>query len=352
MSDKELNTRREHILSLLQLGKEYALSELGGFFSEVDRPSPATLRRDMSQLRDIGYVQHSGDRKSSRYAINTRGMLNAPIDPRAYCDQDVDQRSAATRYNFGLFQDIDNEIFSKTDIETMDQATQAFIKKSQDASDVIQKKELERFVIELSWKSSKIEGNTYTLLDTERLLKDGVQAAGHTKEEAIMIINHKKAFQYIREHKKSYKELSIRAIEDIHRILIEGLNVPHGVRNRQVGITGSSYRPLAVPSQIKEALGDMCSVIKEMKNPYTKALIALVGTSYIQPFEDGNKRTSRLLANAILIACGGAPLSYRSADATLYKKSMLVFYEKNSIVPIREMFMRQYIFACEQYLQF
>ncbi|MBT6069311.1 cell filamentation protein Fic [Candidatus Peregrinibacteria bacterium] len=352
MSDTILNQRQKKILRLLQQDKKYALSDIQVFFPESDRPSPATLRRDVSELRDLGYLNHSGDRKSSRYTLSIAGRLYAPIDPHEYCRLDVDKRFGATSFDFSLFQKIPSKLFSGKEIDVMGNATAVFLKKSENASDIIKQKELERFVIELSWKSSKIEGNTYSLLDTERLIKEGIEAPGHTKDEAIMILNHKKAFQYVLEHGESHKSISKRFIEDIHCILVEGLNISSGLREKQVGITGSTYKPLSVPSQIREAIDDLCKTISKLKDPYSKAFIALIGISYIQPFEDGNKRTARLLANSILVAYNCAPLSYRNADEILYKEGTLVFYEKNSIIPMREIFVQQYLFACEQYLKF
>jgi len=352
MSDKKLNRRQQFILSLIKSDKKYALNDIALLFSESDKPSSATLRRDISGLRDFGYLEYTGDRKSSRYTLSMYGMLNAPIDPHEYCILDVDKRSGNTAFNFSLFRNINFDIFRDDDLKKMDQATKEYIHKSKNASDVLIQKELERFVIELSWKSSKIEGNTYTLLDTEKLLRDGVEASGHSKEEAIMILNHKKVFQYVLKHGKLYRNVTIHLIEDIHRILVQELGVSYGLRKKQVGITGSSYRPLSVPSQIKEGIQDVCATIEKMKSPYSKAFIALLGISYIQPFEDGNKRTARLLANAILISYNCAPLSYRSVDEILYKESTLVFYEKNSIIPMRDIFIKQYLFACEQYLKF
>jgi Fic family protein len=352
MSDKELNQRQQLILSLLKEEKKYALSEIRTLFTESEQPSIATLRRDISELRDLGYLKHSGELKSSRYSLKPLGILNAPIDPHEYCSLDVDKRGGKTGFNFPLFKSINFSLFTKEELEKMDQLTKEFNEKSKDASNITIQKELERFVIELSWKSSKIEGNTYTLLDTEKLIRDGIEAVGHTKEEAIMILNHKKAFQYILEFSKQDQQVSIRLIEDIHRILIQDLGVSFGLRKNQVGITGSSYRPLSVPSQIREALEDLCLKIEKTKTPYEKAFIALIGLSYIQPFEDGNKRTARLLSNLILLNNNCAPLSYRSVDEILYKESTLVFYEKNSIVPMRDIFIKQYKFACEQYLKF
>jgi Fic family protein len=279
-------------------------------------------------------------------------MLHAPINVHEYCAMDVDNRYGNTKYNFSLFQKIQDDIFSKKDTKRMDEATRRFLQKSKNVSKTLKQKELERFVIELSWKSSKIEGNTYTLLDTERLVKEGIQAPGHSKDEATMIMNHKKSFQYIVENLQEFKNISARNIEDIHRMLVEGLKVSFGLRTRQVGVTGSCYVPLSIASQIKEALEDVCKAVRNVKSPYAKALVALVGISYIQPFEDGNKRTARLITNAILMAHGCAPLSYRNVDEVLYHESMLVFYEKNSLASIQEICMDQYIFSCDQYLKF
>jgi hypothetical protein len=352
MSDKLLNHRQKAILNLLRLGEKYALSDVKHLLSRSIRPSTATLSRDISGLQALGYLDRSGELKNSRYSLSAFGLLNAPVDAHEYCRLDLDQRSGASIFNFSLFRSITHEIFHKEDLQRMDQATQAFKDKSKDASAIIVQKELERFVIELSWKSSKIEGNTYSLLDTERLLRDGIEAPGHTKDEAIMILNHKKAFQYILTHFKSAQKISLRDIENIHSILVDGLGVSFGIRKMQVGVTGSSYRPLFIQSQIKEAVEDLCDAMAKMKTPYSKALLALLGISYIQPFEDGNKRSARLLANAILLSYDCAPLSYRGVDEILYKESTLVFYEKNSLIPMSEIFIDQYLFACEQYLQF
>lgn len=352
MSDKKLNHRQKTILRLFRVDKEYALSDVHTFFPETDMPSPATLRRDLSELRKLGYLDHSGERKSSRYTLSVFGMLHAPIDAHQYCSVEADTRSGSTSFNFSLFSSMGKQLFSDKDIEKMNQATKVFVEKSKGASDTIKQKELERFVIELSWKSSKIEGNTYSLLDTERLIKEGIEAPGHVKDEAIMILNHKKAFQYVLTQGRAHKQISRRFIEDVHSILASDLNISSGLRKKQVGITGSVYIPLSVPAQIGEAIDSMCETVSRMEDPYSKALTILIGISYIQPFEDGNKRTARLLANAILIANDCAPLSYRSVDEILYKESTLVFYEKNSVIPMQDIFIEQYIFACEQYLKF
>lgn len=287
------------------------------------------------------------------YKITNLGIIFSPINPHDYFQTETDKRNGNTGYNFSLFgEQFPYENFFKDEIEELNIITESFKNKSNGISKTIEKKELERFVIELSWKSSRIEGNTYTLLDTELLLKEGIKADGHSDEEAIMIFNHKKAFQYIMSIKEKFKKSNIHLIEDIHRLLVEGFDVSFGLRSKPVGVTGSKYIPLSIPTQINEALNNLCVIINKMSSPYDKALIALVGISYIQPFEDGNKRTARLFTNAILLAYDCAPLSYRNVDEVNYRESMLTFYEKNSILPMKDIFKKQYIFACENYLKF
>lgn len=351
MSNK-ITKRQQNILINFRFNQEYAFEDIANFFVDPPGPSRATLRRDIANLRDKGFLTQSGERRGTKYQLTHRGLIEAPLVPRDYLALDIDQRLGNTGFNFDLFQGCSGSLFNEDARLQMEAATQMFQKKSKGASEVICHKELERFVIELSWKSSKIEGNTYTLLDTERLLKEGIEAKGHTRDEAIMILNHKKTFQYVVEHKFQMKKLSIQIIENIHRFLVEGLGVSFGLRTKPVGVTGSLYVPLSVSSQIQEALHELCCAIDRLTDPHSKSLLALMGISYIQPFEDGNKRTARLVANAILLAYDCAPLSYRSVDEIQYRESMLVFYEKNSLSPMRDIFQEQYIFSCEHYLQF
>jgi fido (protein-threonine AMPylation protein) len=350
MMYKNLNERQGIFLQALLLGKDYAISDIAGLFGEK-KPSPATLSRDVKDLRDAGFLIQVGDRKSAKYTLSVLGAVYRPINAHEYCSIDVDKRLGSKSYEFELFSNFPKNIFSNEDVDMFDSATEKYEQKSLGASDTIRKKELERFVIELSWKSSKIEGNTYTLLDTELLIKEGIEAKGHPKEEAIMILNHKKAFTYALANRDKYKNVSISQIEDMHRLMVEGLDVSFGLRSRVVGITGSLYYPLGIQSQIREALESLCVAINELQNPYDKALLILLGISYIQPFEDGNKRTARLMANAVLLAYDCAPLSYRNVDEVLYRENILVFYEKNSVFSMRDLFKEQYLFSCENYLK-
>ena len=210
---------------------------------------------------------------------------------------------------------------------------------------------MERFVIELSWKSSKIEGNTYSLLETEALIKEARKAAGHSDEEAQMILNHKKAFDIIVENKQDFKKLSLKNIFDIHQALTEKMGVTKGVRKNQVGITGTKYHPLASSWQLREALEKLVKEINALKHPFEKAFLAVSGISYIQAFGDGNKRTARLLANAVLLAHDWAPLSYRNVDEIEYKQAMLLFYEQHNLYHLKRIFSEQFVFVIENYFR-
>jgi Fic family protein len=164
-----------------------------------------------------------------------------------------------------------------------------------------------------------------------------------------MLLNHKQAIDFILENPNYISPLTIAGIEDIHSILINDLGVGRNVRKRRVGISGTNYTPLDNEHQIKEALRDMCNLVNSRDNVFGKALLSLVLLSYIQAFRDGNKRTARIISNAILISSQYCPISFRTIDSVEYKKAMLIFYEQNNLTTIKEIFMNQFKFAVETY---
>ena len=127
------------------------------------------------------------------------------------------------------------------------------------------------------------------------------------------------------------------------------MNVATGIRNGKVGIVGTNYKPLDNAYQIKDALQALIEVINRTENPIEKALIAVLMIAYIQPFEDGNKRTSRILGNALLLANDYCPLSYRSVDEVEYKKAIIMFYEQNNATYFKKLFLEQYRQAVKKY---
>jgi Fic family protein len=122
---------------------------------------------------------------------------------------------------------------------------------------------------------------------------------------------------------------------------VEGLHVPHGLREHPVGITGTVYVPPASKVEIAAYLGDVIGTINDIDQPLEKALACLMLLAYLQPFADGNKRTSRLVANALLLAYGYPPLSYRSVDEQVYKGALILFYEQGTLANFRELYLKQ-----------
>lgn len=164
-----------------------------------------------------------------------------------------------------------------------------------------------------------------------------------------MLLNHKDALDFVLDVPDYLKEISVHRIEDIHSILTKELGVDRNIRHRRVGITGTNYRPLDNEFQIREALEDTCALINSKENVFEKAILALVLLSYIQAFTDGNKRTARITSNAILIANGYCPISFRTVDSIDYKKAMLMFYEQNNIAAFKKIFIEQFLFAVNAY---
>lgn len=164
-----------------------------------------------------------------------------------------------------------------------------------------------------------------------------------------MLLNHKDALDFILANPDYLERLTISHIEDIHSLLIKDMNVDRNIRTRRVGITGTNYRPLDNEFQIREALQQTCDLINSRSNVFEKALFALVLLSYIQAFNDGNKRIARITSNAILIANGYCPISFRTVDSIDYKKAMLLFYEHNNISSFKQIFIDQFRFAVNTY---
>ncbi|MDR2337561.1 MAG: Fic family protein [Deltaproteobacteria bacterium] len=154
---------------------------------------------------------------------------------------------------------------------------------------------------------------------------------------------------FVSEHFDKTSRATIRHIEDLHKLLTNDLDITSGIRNHKVGIIGMKYRPLDNAKQIKEALEQLVALVNQTENPIEKALICVLMISYIHPFEDGNKRTSRILANAVLLANDYCPLSYRNTNVDEYKKAILLFYEQNNTQYFKKLFIDQFKFAVDTY---
>ena len=314
-------------------------------------PSDSTMKRLLSAAVKEGNIETAGRGPATKYKLTPQAHVTMPLDLATYFDKDIDEREVQESFNFDLIRDVlpKVEIFTKEELEVLNAAQMEFKKNTEGMTELEYRKEMERLGVDLSWKSSQIEGNTYSLLETERLLKDKQTASGKTKEEAIMLLNHKDALDFVLDVPDYLKELSVHRIEDIHSILTKELEVDRNIRHRRVGITGTNYRPLDNEFQIREALEDTCTLVNGKDNVFEKALLTLVLLSYIQAFVDGNKRTARITSNAVLIANGYCPISFRTVDSIDNKKAMLMFYEQNNIAAFKKIFIEQFLFAVKTY---
>ena len=313
--------------------------------------SDATLKRLIAAGVQNGEIDIHGKARATRYKLSDKAHLLMPLNLDTYFAKDVDSRQVQTTFNFDLIriQIPSVQLFSSDEMEHLQELQNEFLKNVSEMTVNEYRNEMERLGIDLSWKSSQIERNTYSLLETERLLKESKTAEGKTKEEAVMLLNHKDALRFVLDNPDYLKELTTSHIEDIHQLLTKELSVDRGIRTRRVGIIGTKYHPLDNEFQIREALSDTCSLINSRDNVFEKALLILILLSYIQPFADGNKRTARITSNAILIANGYCPISFRTVDSIDYKKAMLIFYEQNNIAAFKKIFIEQFEFAVKTY---
>ena len=313
--------------------------------------SDATLKRVIAAGIKAGDIVAEGKARATRYRLSPQAQLLMPLNLDTYFALEVDERQVHSSYNFELINGLlaETRLFSDKELAHLDALQDEFRQHVNELTDNEYRKEMERLGIDLSWKSSQIEGNTYTLLETERLLRESKTAEGKTKEEAVMLLNHKDALSFILDNPDYLQELTVSHIEDIHQLLTKDLSIDKGLRRHRVGITGTNYHPLDNEFQIREAMRDACKLINSKYNIFEKALLTLLLLSYIQPFLDGNKRTARITSNAILIANDYCPLSFRTIDSIDYKKAMLIFYEQNNLYAFKQIFIEQFEFAVKEY---
>ena len=212
---------------------------------------------------------------------------------------------------------------------------------------------LARLLIDLSWASSRLEGNTYSRLDTERLIAFGEAADGKDALETQMILNHKAAIEFL-VGDAAHAVVNTGTVIALHALLSDGLMADPlasgALRERAVEIGGSVYLPLAVPQKVAELFGIIITMAAEIADPFEQAFFLMVHIPYLQPFEDVNKRVSRLAANIPFIRHNLAPLSFIDVPQDAYVDAMLGIYEQNRVELLRDVFLWAYERSCRQYV--
>ncbi|MBU3741271.1 MAG: Fic family protein [Candidatus Kapabacteria bacterium] len=209
-----------------------------------------------------------------------------------------------------------------------------------------------RLLIDLSWNSSRLEGSTYSLLETEHLFTQGRIADGANLHDVQMILNHKTAIDMLVEQQEDIN-LNRFTILGLHNILSDNLladsSAQGRLRKRPVGIAGTVYLPLEVPQLIDEYFGAILDTAVAIKDPFEQAFFVMVHLPYLQPFEDVNKRVSRLTANIPFIRENLSPLSFVDVPVTEYIEGLLGVYELNRIELLRDVFVWAYKRSCLRY---
>ena len=210
------------------------------------------------------------------------------------------------------------------------------------------RKVLEQLLVELSWSSSRLEGNTYSLLDTERLFQQGTHG---TDQHAVMLLNHKRAIEFLVDD-GPMRGLTTSTVRNIHSLLMDGLMPEEqlgAIRATPVYITGTSFVPLQVPHALGELLDLIVTKARAIPNPIEAAYFLWVQIAYLQPFIDGNKRTSRISANIPLTLYNCSPLAFMDVDRNDYAQAMMGIYEFNDFSAATDLFVWTYRRSIKRY---
>lgn len=317
----ELNKNTSYALIAI-LGGATTSSKIKDALPNIDI---RTIQRALERLAELQLLEQSGPANAPVYSVRYAKLLTTTIPERLLIRED---RPSST-FNFELIDWLEQQ--GPTEIEGL-------LGQDIDTSNnKLSRRDLEHLTVELSWKSSALEGNTYTLLDTNLLLTEGVRPKNRTNFETQMILNHKNAIEFISQHPDEFSgHIRFAAIEELHGRIAKNLAIEAGVRKKTVQISASNYTPLSDPNTLREQADRVLKLISRQSRPFTRALLALTLIPYLQPFEDGNKRTGRLLANAILISTVGRGFSLRSTGARTLALAYLRFYEFNSMVELKK----------------
>lgn len=212
---------------------------------------------------------------------------------------------------------------------------------------------MNRLLVDLSWASSRLEGNTYSRLDTQNLIEFGQIAKGKDAQETQMILNHKAAIEMLVE---DIEQVGFDAFtfQNLHAVLSQNLlreeSACGRLRRRPVEISGTVFQPLAMPQVLEDCFRLMLQKADAIADPFEQAFFLMVQLPYLQPFEDVNKRVSRIGANIPLIRHNLCPLSFIDVPERAYVEGTLGVYELNRVELLQDVFVWAYERSCQRYL--
>jgi len=331
-----------------------------------------TLQRRLAELKKQGYVKTSGDKRSTRYhstmysAKLSRSIVKEPSQPYAttiqLSEKSLEIQSLVSRpvhqrervsYNREFLESYRPNIDSYLTLEEKKWLAEISRTLREDKpAGTFAKEILNRLLIDLSWNSSRLEGNSYSLLETERLILQGHTGNNKTITETQMILNHKDAIEFIVQGADSngfnrYTILNLHAI--LSYCLLSDLKSCGSIRSTAVGITNSVYTPPAIPQLLDELFDIILQKAEQIENPFEQAFFFMVQLPYLQPFEDVNKRVSRLGANIPLNRHNLSPISFIDVPREYYIQGLMGIYELNRIELMKDIFIWAYERSSRKY---
>ncbi|MFN7902080.1 MAG: Fic family protein [Holosporales bacterium] len=333
----------------------------GAVIEEIERalavpPLRRTLGRRLAKMAADGRVTLKGKGRATRYIASAEPLQNIdtgatiPLSAQAQrirrtVNLPKNQRTPVGYNRDFLERYIPNKTPYLSEAERTQLHTMGRTAGTTQPAGTYAKQILHRLLIDLSWNSSRLEGNTYSLLETERLLSFGEVAAGKSAQDAQMILNHKDAIEFLVE---SAVDIGFNryTILNLHALLANNLLPdPQAVgrlRHIAVGIGGSVFEPLSIPQQINDYFDIILHKASAIEDPFEQAFFVMVQLPYLQPFDDVNKRVSRLSINIPLLKHNLAPLSFVDVPDQYYIQGILGVYELNRIDLLKDVFLWAY----------
>ena len=333
--------------------------------------SRATLQRRLKEMVAEGTLEAKGTGSGRMYSLATRGILEATLpaltveasgttgpqwsarsqELRKYVLSPRRARTPVT-YQEALVGDyVPNETFwlpgpVRTKLAVLGRST------GERPAGTYARDILGQLLIDLSWSSSRLEGNRYSRLETKTLIEAARTASGKTRQETVMVLNHKRAIEFlvdIAPHEDPYR----RVIANMHALLMDGLmkdeHALGKIRERLVVIEESAYTPWQIPAELQRMYTMLCEKAEAIADPLEASFFLLTQLAYLQPFEDGNKRTARVACNLPLAKANFAPMAFLDVDDKDYFASLLAIYEKADVSVAVNLFEWAYVRSVQNF---
>ena len=329
-------------------------------------PGFSTLQRRLLALVEEGVIVRTGKARAAKYRSpdktpapdsvgDTRPAI--PISGESKAVQEYVRRPVQGRrpagYEHEFLEDyIPNHTSYLPENIRRDLYSIGEIRSSAPTGSTYQPEMVNRLLVDLSWASSRLEGNTYSQIDTQNLVVDGVFAEGKDRAEADMILNHKHAIEMLLENAESLN-YNMYTFLSLHKLLSDNLMGDPGdcgrLRNKIVEIGGSVYNPPGFPQQVEDYFRMFLDKAGDIEDPFEQSFFTMVHLPYLQPFTDVNKRTARLGANIPLIKNKLCPLSFIDVPDKDYIEGNLGVYELNDTSLLKDVYVWAYERSCRRY---